>query len=78
MLAHDVDHIVPLSKGGAPFDLGNLQPLCRECHNNKINAEEGGAFGQSRDRRVDPATGRPLDPRHWWNRNEKISDSPAG
>ena len=28
----EVDHIQPLHKGGAPFDLGNLRTLCRGCH----------------------------------------------
>ena len=27
-----VDHIVPLSKGGAAFDDKNLQALCHQCH----------------------------------------------
>ena len=27
-----VDHIVPLSVGGAPFDLRNLRVLCRRCN----------------------------------------------
>ncbi len=29
------DHIIPLSKGGAPFDTENMQILCRTCHLNK-------------------------------------------
>lgn len=33
--AEDVDHIVPLSRGGARLDHGNLQSLCRPCHNVK-------------------------------------------
>lgn len=28
----EVDHIVPLSKQGAPYDLANLRTLCRACH----------------------------------------------
>ena len=28
----EVDHVVPLSAGGAPFDLSNLRTLCRHCH----------------------------------------------
>lgn len=37
----DVDHIVPLSKGGTD-DLGNLQWLCREpCHAEKTRQEMG-------------------------------------
>ena len=30
--ANEVDHIVPLHKGGDPFDMDNLQALCRSCH----------------------------------------------
>lgn len=30
--AQMVDHIVPINKGGAPLDLGNLQSLCNKCH----------------------------------------------
>ncbi len=29
---YDVHHKTPISKGGALFDLGNLQTLCRKCH----------------------------------------------
>lgn len=37
--ATDVDHIVPLRDGGAPFDAENLQPLCRVCHSEKTAHE---------------------------------------
>ncbi len=30
--AQMVDHITPINKGGAPFDLDNLQSLCNMCH----------------------------------------------
>ena len=30
-----VDHIIPISEGGAPFDMENLQSLCVSCHNKK-------------------------------------------
>jgi 5-methylcytosine-specific restriction protein A len=33
--ADDVDHVVSLSDGGARLDPGNLQSLCRPCHNRK-------------------------------------------
>ena len=28
----EVHHLVPLAEGGAPYDLDNLQTLCRPCH----------------------------------------------
>lgn len=33
--ATDVDHITPLSKGGAMWDQSNLQALCKSCHGSK-------------------------------------------
>ena len=42
----EVDHVVPLARGGAPLDLDNLQSLCRRpCHKNKSLAESGRAPG---------------------------------
>jgi len=37
-----VDHIVPRSSGGADFDRGNLQALCRDCHQQKRARERHG------------------------------------
>lgn len=37
--AVDVDHIVPRSQGGSPFDPANLQPLCKRCHSLKTRRE---------------------------------------
>lgn len=34
-LSQEVDHIVPLSKGGAKYDHDNLQALCKPCHTAK-------------------------------------------
>ena len=42
----EVDHIKPVHLGGLPFDLANLQTLCRDCHQRKT-AEE---LGHSPDR----------------------------
>ena len=36
----EVDHVKPLSKGGDPWDLGNLQTLCRGCHIAKTRSEQ--------------------------------------
>lgn len=35
----EVDHIEPIVEGGHPFDPGNLQTLCTECHRDKTAAE---------------------------------------
>lgn len=59
--ATELDHVVPLSKGGTHDD-ANLQGLCRECHATKSRAERGLA-----PKGCD-ASGIPLDPNHHWNR----------
>ena len=38
----EVDHRVPLGGGGAVYDLGNLQTLCRGCHFDKTRGERRG------------------------------------
>lgn len=35
----EVDHITPLSQGGAQDDPANLQTLCTPCHDRKTRAE---------------------------------------
>jgi 5-methylcytosine-specific restriction endonuclease McrA len=35
----EVDHITPIVDGGHPFDPGNLQTLCEDCHGEKTAAE---------------------------------------
>ncbi len=37
-----VDHVVSLSVGGAPFDIGNTAVLCRSCNSTKGATTEGG------------------------------------
>ena len=37
--AHEVDHIIPLSRGGAKYDEHNLQAFCHACHSRKTWAE---------------------------------------
>lgn len=37
--ATQVDHILPISKGGPALDSSNLQPLCASCHSIKTRVE---------------------------------------
>lgn len=60
-LADEVDHVVPLFKGGANSE-DNLQPLCRECHVEKSVAELREERGGGHDKQ-----GIPLHPSHHWN-----------
>jgi len=61
-LADEVDHIVPISRGGSDR-LDNLQPLCREHHAQKSALEAGKQWRFGCDE-----SGRPLDPASHWNR----------
>ena len=36
---YEIDHILPLSEGGADRDTANLQPLCQPCHAKKTDDE---------------------------------------
>jgi len=38
--ASQVDHIVPIRKGGARLDPDNLQALCHSCHSQKTASED--------------------------------------
>lgn len=58
--ATEVDHILPLFKGGADTH-DNRQGLCRECHAEKTDAD------LSRRAAGADLTGWPTDPRHPWN-----------
>lgn len=63
-LAVQLDHIVPLFKGGLDFDADegtNRQGLCEPCHDAKT-AEDFGRTPKGGD-----SDGIPTDPRHPWN-----------
>ncbi|MHC1730454.1 MAG: HNH endonuclease [Bacteroidales bacterium] len=55
--ATEVDHIIPLSKGGTN-EWSNLQPLCKLCHTKKTNLLDGGGRGGQISRGVAIETGR--------------------
>ena len=40
----EVHHIEPLHKGGEPFDMTNLQVLCRNCHIEVEHGEQSAAY----------------------------------
>ena len=35
----EVDHVIPIFRGGEVYDPGNLQCLCRHCHIEKTRRE---------------------------------------
>jgi 5-methylcytosine-specific restriction endonuclease McrA len=41
--ANEADHIEPVYRGGARFDVANGQAACRECHGRKSASEGGNA-----------------------------------
>lgn len=43
----EVDHIIPISRGGHPFRLENLQTLCKECHRLKTERENSNSVDDS-------------------------------
>ncbi len=36
----EVDHVIPINRGGARLDPANLQSLCRSCHRSKTLADK--------------------------------------
>lgn len=40
--ATHVDHIVPITSGGAELEQWNLQSLCKSCHERKTRIEQAG------------------------------------
>lgn len=69
--ATQVDHRLAIKKGGDPWAWANLASTCAPCHTDKTNREDGGNRGQRR-LGLDPRTGLPLDPRHWWSAKKSL------
>ena len=52
----EADHIRPLHKGGKPYELSNVQTLCRTCHRRRTGKQGAAArkalLDRTRERRV--------------------------
>jgi 5-methylcytosine-specific restriction protein A len=85
-----VDHVVPLTTGGAPFDVGNTAVLCPSCNSTKGASTEGGGVAHRATRmpadRLVPlaAGGAPFDIANTavlcrsWNSAKGASSEPGG
>ena len=62
-----VDHIEPITKGGAKRERTNLQSLCRACHQDKTGCEKAGRRWIPPKHRGCLPDGTPRDPLHHWN-----------
>ena len=60
-VAEEVDHIIPLFKGGAD-EIGNLEGLCLACHATKTVKDMGYYKGGC------DVDGYPLSDDHWWQK----------
>jgi len=60
-VAEEVDHIIPLFKGGAD-EIGNLEGLCLACHATKTVKDMGYHKGGC------DVDGYPLSDDHWWQK----------
>lgn len=73
-----VDHVVPVTKGGAVWQSSNWQALCQDCHNAKTGAERAGKTWTAPKLRGCFPDGSPRDPAHpWWTGGGSITRSPA-
>lgn len=65
--ATEVDHVIPMREGGAPFDMLNLQSVCGAHHSMKTRAEQLGIEPSTRIKGAS-VSGMPIDPAHPWNK----------
>lgn len=74
--ANTVDHVVPISEGGAAFPgHDGLTSYCTSCHGAKTaRGIEAGAARTRKPRRGCNADGTPLDPAHPWHEKSLKAD----
>jgi 5-methylcytosine-specific restriction endonuclease McrA len=56
--ARVVDHIRPVRRGGAFWDIHNLQTMCESCHNSKSGKESHGIIEARGGRGLDNEKGK--------------------
>ncbi|MBZ5499955.1 MAG: HNH endonuclease [Acidobacteriia bacterium] len=66
--ATEVDHEVAINAGGDAYAWENLRSACHECHSRKTYYVERLGRDRVPVKGVDPKTGLPVDPMHWWNK----------
>jgi len=60
-----VDHKMPIAKGGNPYSYDNLQTLCISCHSKKTGSRD-----KKRVTSECGVDGIPIDPKHPWGGGE--------
>jgi 5-methylcytosine-specific restriction enzyme A len=64
--ATEVDHQIAIAAGGDPWAWDNLASTCHECHSKKTFHIDVRGNNHVPVKGVDPRSGLPLDPAHWW------------
>ena len=62
-----VDHVKPITAGGAKRERSNLQSLCRACHDSKSGCDRDGRVWIPPKHRGCDEHGIPRDPHNAWN-----------
>lgn len=65
--ATDIDHRIPVNKGGSVWGLANLVALCHSCHSSKTRRVDQLGLAEAPVKGCD-VNGIPLDRDHWWRK----------
>lgn len=71
-VAHEIDHTVPLFKGGSDTD-DNKRALCSFCHKTKTREDLGHKQGSACD-----VKGMPVSQKHHWNKQLPLAKGYGG